>query len=140
MSDNSGQFKKGQIPWNKGTKGLMKPNSGSFVKDDPRLLGNKITIGVEPWNKGIPYVQITDDKHFNWKGEKASYSAIHSWVRRKLGTPLECSECGRTGGTTRNYHWANLDKQYRRTLIDWRRLCVSCHKLYDLGRLELTNG
>ena len=33
---------KGQIPWNKGTKGLIKPNRGSFQKGR----------SVEPWNKG----------------------------------------------------------------------------------------
>lgn len=30
MPDRYGQFVKGEIPWNKGTKGVMKPNSGSF--------------------------------------------------------------------------------------------------------------
>lgn len=35
------RFKKGTVPWNKGTKGLVKPNSGSFKK------GNK------PWNREI---------------------------------------------------------------------------------------
>lgn len=29
---NQTSFKKGQIPWNKGTKGVMKANSGSFKK------------------------------------------------------------------------------------------------------------
>ncbi|MEK6829227.1 MAG: HNH endonuclease signature motif containing protein [Nanoarchaeota archaeon] len=33
---------KGHIPWNKGTKGLIKPNKGSFQK------GRKVI----PWNKG----------------------------------------------------------------------------------------
>lgn len=28
----SSQFKKGSMPWNKGTKGIMKENSGSFKK------------------------------------------------------------------------------------------------------------
>ena len=29
---NSTSFKKGNIPWNKGTKGLIKPNKGSWKK------------------------------------------------------------------------------------------------------------
>lgn len=34
-------FKKGSIPWNKGTKGIMKPNSGSFKK------GQKVTEEIK---------------------------------------------------------------------------------------------
>ena len=30
--DKNGRFKEGLVPWNKGTKGIMKPNSGSFQK------------------------------------------------------------------------------------------------------------
>lgn len=30
-----GRFKKGQIPWNKGTKGVMKVNATSFIKGQP---------------------------------------------------------------------------------------------------------
>lgn len=40
------QFKKGQEPWNKGTKGVMKPNSGSFTHEKMNELGKK-SIGVE---------------------------------------------------------------------------------------------
>jgi hypothetical protein len=29
---NKGNFKKGNVPWNKGTEGICKPNSGSFKK------------------------------------------------------------------------------------------------------------
>lgn len=44
-------FKKGHTPWNKGTKGLVKPNSGNFQKgriglrgkDAPNWKGGKIT-------------------------------------------------------------------------------------------------
>jgi hypothetical protein len=40
MRNDKGQFKKGLTPWNKGTKGVMKPNVGNFKK------------GLTPWNKG----------------------------------------------------------------------------------------
>ncbi len=38
---NSGSFEKGNTPWNKGTKNIMKPNKTSFKK------------GQKSWNKGI---------------------------------------------------------------------------------------
>lgn len=40
------QFKKGHTTWNKGTKGIMKPNSGSFTHEKVNEVGLK-SIGVE---------------------------------------------------------------------------------------------
>lgn len=45
-----GQFNKGNVPWNKDTIGVMKPNSTSFQ------------VGLIPWNKGI----TGEDSH-SWK-------------------------------------------------------------------------
>lgn len=72
-----------------------------------------------------------------WRGEQAGYSAKHMWIKKMLGSPLLCWHCGKTDGTTRNYHWANLSGKYLRDYSDWARLCVSCHKLYDLGKIEV---
>jgi len=41
---NKTSFKVGSIPWNKGTKGIMKPNSGSFKKGQKS--NNKMPIGT----------------------------------------------------------------------------------------------
>ena len=51
MNRNSkGQFKKGETPWNKGTKGVMKENKTSFKKEDtPWCDGTK---GKVKKNKG----------------------------------------------------------------------------------------
>lgn len=53
-------------------------------------------------------------------------------MRRNLGTPDTCEECGRTGLIGRQIHWANVSKEYKRDLADWIRLCQKCHKAYDL--------
>lgn len=73
-----------------------------------------------------------------YKGDDVGYHGLHRWVIKHLGQPLECSHCRKAGGTTRNYHWANISHAYKRQLSDWARLCVSCHKLYDLGKLALS--
>lgn len=49
------RFAKGHISWLKGTKGLVKPNSGSFKK------------GLIPWNKGKKGIFV-GDKSPSWKG------------------------------------------------------------------------
>lgn len=133
------RFKKGQIPWNKDLKGIHLSPASEFNKG--LIPWNKGQKGLQrAWNKGIEYNQIKNEKHHNWRGNKVGYSAIHAWIRRKLGRPLECSHCWKTGGTTYNYHWASLTKIPTRNLLDWKRLCVSCHKLFDLGKIKVQCG
>jgi hypothetical protein len=124
--------------WNKGTEGVMKANSGSFKK------------GLSPWSKGKDMDddfklkisisrkgKLLNERHFAWKGDNAGYSAIHSWVRRHFGCPAECANCSFKSGSNFKIHWANKSKTYKRIKSDWIRLCVPCHKSYDLGKIKL---
>lgn len=139
MKPNATSFTKGQVAWNAGTHGVVKANSGSFKKGNkPWCMDTKGVVVA--WNKGKPYLAIQDEKHSLWKGEYASYTAKHTWISRKLGKPLACSDCGKTGGTTRNYHWSNISGDYLRDVTDWERLCVSCHKYKDLARIATKKG
>lgn len=67
----------------------------------------------------------------NWKGEKASLTAIHQWVSLKKGKPRLCEFCRTT--KARKFEWANIDHKYKRVLEDYIRLCTSCHRNYDYG-------
>lgn len=99
--------------------------------------------GQTPWNKGKPH--MAEEKHFAWKGEEASYSAKHSWLHRKYGKAHKCENpnCkyprkgsnGRLLKSPLAFNWANLSKEYRREIPDWKQLCVSCHQLYDAGKI-----
>lgn len=71
-------------------------------------------------------------KHYAWKGEKASYRALHYWLRRHLGKPIICTTCSKIDKRPRYIQWANIDGKYRRILTDYRAMCVSCHKLHDI--------
>jgi len=62
------------------------------------------------------------------------YTAIHCWIKRMYGYPKKCEFCGTT--KKRRYDWANKSGKYKRDLKDWLRLCVPCHKKYDLKRLK----
>lgn len=59
------------------------------------------------------------------------YVQLHHWVESKLGKPQSCEECGRT--TSKKYEWANISQEYKRELSDWKRLCSSCHRKFDLA-------
>lgn len=63
-----------------------------------------------------------------WKGDSASYSAIHRWLRRHYGNPKKCAHCGKTDG---RLGWANKDHKYKRNIEEYIGLCASCHKIYD---------
>ena len=94
---------------------------------------------IPGWNRGLKRIwksptefkkgQNTNEKNVNWKGEKASYVAKHTWIKRKLGSPNKCDLCLTT--TAKDYQWANKNHKYRRNLNDWIRLCIVCHRKYD---------
>ena len=67
----------------------------------------------------------------NWKGENADFPAIHNWIVKKLGRPKKCELCG-IEENDRVYHWSNKDHKYSRAVEDWQRVCVPCHRKYDI--------
>lgn len=74
-----------------------------------------------------------------WKGDKAGYGSIHTWVRKRLGTPAKCENCGRTD--QKKYEWANLDDHScKRNLKDWIRLCAKCHRRFDRGLIQVARN
>ena len=81
--------------------------------------------GIRPVIRYVGY----GDKNPNWKGDNASYSAIHYWMERQLGKPKLCMHCGTT--TAKKFEWANISREYKRDVTDFIRLCCKCHKRYD---------
>lgn len=77
-------------------------------------------------------IGMDETKHPRWKGDKVGYYGLHDWITKHYGQPKECEVCG-LNDPKRKYHWANLTN-YLRDRSDWKRMCVSCHRLYDYGR------
>ena len=96
--------------------------------------GHKTTNGRIPWNKGLKIPEMCGDNHFAWKGEKVSYRNLHKWVERILGKPHNCEECKNSSLRHRQYNWSNISGNYKRIISDWRRLCMKCHKAFDMNR------
>lgn len=123
-----------------------KPNSGSFkVGQENKYKGKNL-----PWiGHNKPHTPEAIEKmrlHANirrgsdnnkWKGDDVGNKALHHWVRRQLGTPKKCEICLTTDD--RVYHWANKSHTYKRDVTDWLRLCVPCHKKYDLTFLNTSS-
>ncbi len=72
----------------------------------------------------------TGDRNPKWKGKDVGYDALHDWVRRELGDPTYCSN-DKTH-KSKKYEWANISHTYKRELSDFKPLCQSCHRKYDV--------
>ena len=118
VKENPTSFKKGSIPWHKGTKGVY--------KRDP--IYNKKGIHNSPSTE-FKKEDVTGEKNFNWKGDKVGYMALHTWVSRNKGKATVCEKCG----SNEFVHWANKSHEYKRELDDWLSLCRKCHGKYDSG-------
>lgn len=63
-----------------------------------------------------------------WRGEKAGYSAIHMYVKKRLHKPDLCQKCGLYPPSEMH----NISGKYSRSLDDWIYLCQRCHKSVDI--------
>lgn len=67
----------------------------------------------------------------HWKGDEVGYGGLHEWVKKELGQPDVCVNCGKSGLKGRHIQWSNKSGKYRRVIDDWQRLCARCHSDYD---------
>lgn len=115
------------------TKKKISINNARYWKGKNLSEETKIKIGTSGIGLHI------GSKNGMWKANNVSYRALHNWVERNLGKPIECEFCGKEKTTPKSIHWANKSRQYKRDLIDWISLCVVCHKKYDMAnRRSLT--
>jgi hypothetical protein len=96
-------------------------------------IGKHLSPGTEFTHNQIPgriEALPRGERHHNWKATP-SYSALHAWVRKHFGRPMQCEDCGIVETKTRRMHWANISGNYSRDRSDWVRLCVLCHARRD---------
>lgn len=91
---------------------------------------------------GVPMLNMRGIDHHAWKGEKASYSAKHHWIKRYYGMADHCENCGltekdRPTKKKRYFEWANLSGKYKRDRNDFIQLCSKCHVNFDRGNIHL---
>ena len=122
---NSGGFRQGSIPWNKGTHIY---NGGGFKK------------GFNPWNKGKKFTQISGEKNPNWKGgisserDKIRSSLKFVYWRKKVFARdnYTCQKCKIKGCYLVAHHIKNFSHYYKLRFIvnNGMTFCNNCHKLF----------
>lgn len=125
------ESKKGKSSWNKGKK-LSITHKKNLSKSH---------LGQKGYWKDRKRPELAGDNNPLWKGDDASYYAIHIWVSGNFGksSDFPCSFCEKRGGS-KQMHWANLDHKYSRDRKDWLVLCVKCHFNYDKTVLGVKRG
>lgn len=88
----------------------------------------RATIALREKGRPKPQSGRKHDAHSHWRGEEATYSSKHKWVRRHKGRAAEqmCAHCERPARA-----WANVSHEYRRDLSDYVALCWPCHAKFD---------
>lgn len=127
--DSKGRFKKGVKSWNAGKKldNIKYKNMGFRKGDENPSRNPKIILKV----KKILKKRCIRKTIFN----KKITQAIHKRINKILGQPKICENCGIT--TKRKYDWANISGLYKEDPKDYIRLCISCHRLYDFGKIKV---
>ena len=132
---SSSEWKKGCIPWNKGKK----------LSEQHRKNLSLSHIGNKPTKEAIKKMvdKTKGVNHWNWKGGKVGYDALHTWLVREFGKAYKCEMKGciyprnnARGELMKNpkrYEWANITGKYLRKRKDWMMMCPSCHRKYDLN-------
>lgn len=118
------------MPFTKGHKDFITKEKRQDKSYRDKLSKSKISRGYDGHGFKKGHKLFSGNKNWLWKGDKASYTALHSWVRRWKGKPTKCEVCGSEG--IKKYQWANIDHKYRRVLEDYISMCPSCHKKYDI--------
>lgn len=110
-------------------------NAGLSQWEVARVLGFGIkSVQILMVNHGIarrPRIKRDQQagRNHSWKGDNATYAALHYRVYALRGQPSHCEECG-AEDPTKTYEWANLTGNYADE-NDYRRMCRSCHHRYD---------
>jgi len=79
----------------------------------------------------------TGSNAYRWKGDDASYGAIHRWMKLHYPKTGICECCGRNVGTRgqagTHYAFRHHSEPYTRNREDYIEMCPACHNARDKG-------
>lgn len=135
-----------RVAWNKGTKGIIKANKGSFQKGERRSHRTEFKRGHKPSWTGGKRPELSGANHSNWLGGKSFEPYPLSWTEdlknaiRKRDN-YKCQECGCPQIECNRklaIHHIDYDKRNLNP-INLISLCVSCHSKTNRNREYWTN-
>lgn len=110
------------------------PHKGYKQTEEHRLKIKSYQIGRLPSLETRIKMSLSKqaEKSHAWKGQGASYSAFHHWMKDNFGKAIKCENINCKGKSSK-FHWA-LKKGcvYDHIRENFIQLCVSCHVKYDM--------
>jgi len=113
----------------------MRDTLGRFTKGHSPIVG--------AFGRGSKHTQEAKNKvslsllgnRRRWLGDKAGYVAHHIWLVKHFGKANHCEV--NPAHIAKRYEWANINHSKSRNRADYIQLCPSCHRLFDMGKLEV---
>jgi len=133
-------IKKGQKPWNKGTKGVMKQNSGSF--NSKKLKGNQFAKGNKPNKTSFKKGDSKFGKESaGWRGgvsplrESVRHSSKYKEWRLAVfeRDKFTCVNCHNVGGILNAHHIEKFSSIFDKFKIKTLKQAFKCKELWDVN-------
>lgn len=129
-----GDIMKDKDPWNKGTRGICKSNSGSFKK------------GSVPWSKDRRFSEkhrkkLSGKNNYNWKGgisplsKRIRMSLKYRQWRSDVFTrdDFTCQECGKRGDSIVAHHIKKFSDIFKDNNIKTLKQAWTCEEFWNLN-------
>ena len=109
-------------------------------KVSARMMGKQYALGYKHTDKAKKSMSInrSGGKHYAWKEDNASYSAVHKWLINNYGPADKCENIGCLKRSESFQYALKHDHKYIHKRESFGMLCASCHKHYD-SRLNKLN-
>jgi hypothetical protein len=103
-----------------------------------RIWGHRRGSHIPEWQRQlVKETTARGERHYEWKGQDAGYRAKHVWINREAGRASYCFNPNCLAPNSTRFQWANVSKEYRRDVNDYIPLCATCHKNWDMGKIEI---
>jgi len=140
--ENKAWYKKGSIPFTKGKerpeslkKKLSEKNKGKHSSPN-----TEFKKGIIPWNKNKKFIQISGDKHWNYKGNSLLKNTIRSsFEMRQWRSDVfqrdsyTCQLCGQKSGDIEAHHIKSFSQILEDNNIKTIEQALECQELWNIN-------
>ncbi len=109
-------------------------------KVSARMMGKQYSLGYKHTDEAKKAMSLkkSGEKHFAWKADNASYSAVHKWLINNYGPADKCENLSCLQLPSIRFEYALIQESHTHNRLAYKTLCIPCHRSYD-SRLNKLN-